>query len=98
MLLLTDQSHYGKGQGQGVEQGNPGPNSQDQMESKESEEEDSENNSFMGKLKRFFGAGKKKDDTNRIVGLGIPSFDLVTAGADWPVRTCIRFREERRLS
>lgn len=87
VLLLTEQSHYGHGKGQGVDQRGypmyPGvPKPEDQMESQESEEEGNEDNSFIGKIKSFFGRGKKKDDdTNRIVGLG-PSFELLTVGTD----------------
>lgn len=88
VLLLTEQSHYGQGKGKGVDQWGypayPGaPKPQDQMESNESEEEENEDNSFIGKIKSFFGRGKKKDDdTNRIVGLGMPSCELLTVGTD----------------
>lgn len=74
----------GPGEG-GLPQGHYGlpPKPADQMDSKESEEEHNEDNSIWGKLKSFFGRGKKKDDdTNRIVGFGMPAFDLVTTGAD----------------
>lgn len=85
MLLLTEHSHYGKGEGKDRGYtGYPGDQkSDDEMESKESEEEESEDKSFMGKLKSFFGRGKKKDDdTNRIVGIGTPTLDFVIADAD----------------
>lgn len=59
-----------------------GQTSPEQMESKESQEEEIEDNSFIGKLKSFFGKGKKKDDSDRIVGLGMPSLEWVVAGAD----------------
>lgn len=86
MLLVTDQSHHGKGHAKGLDEGYTvypgGQKSPDQMESKESEEDEIEDNSFMGKLKKLFGRGKKKDDdSDRIVGLGMP-FNFVTTGAD----------------
>lgn len=83
MLLLTDQSNYGHGKGtQGYQGYYGGQNPQEQMETKETEEEQNEDNSFIGKLKSFFGRGKKKDDSsNQIVGLGMTSINLVAADA-----------------
>lgn len=86
--MLFEHSGRGIGQGQDYSQGQWGVparprHAEQEMETKETEEEttNEEDNSFIGKIKSFFGRGKKKeDDTNRMVGFEIPAFDMVVAG------------------